>query len=109
RVDLFISIHADAAQRASASGATLYVARNASSQSMVAARSIQAAFRSEGIPCRGIQRAGFRVLVGHSRPSVLVECGFLTNAGDATNPGTAAHPANSSAADARGTAGHLAR
>ena len=83
RADLFVSIHADAAGRAGASGATVYVARDASPQSRRAARSIEAALERAGIACRGIQRAGFRVLVGHSRPAVWIECGFLTSRGEA--------------------------
>ncbi len=77
--DLFVSIHADAARRASASGTTVYIARNASRQSISAAEAITAAFERAGIKCRGVQRAGYRVLVGHSRPAVLIECGFLSN------------------------------
>jgi N-acetylmuramoyl-L-alanine amidase len=79
RADLFVSIHADAASRKSATGATIYIARSASRQSRQAARCIADAFARAGIQCRGIRRAGFRVLVGHSRPAVLIECGYLTN------------------------------
>jgi len=79
RADLFVSIHADAALNPTASGATVYIARSASPASIRAGRSIAAAIERAGIDCRGVKRAGFRVLVGHSRPAVLVECGFLTN------------------------------
>lgn len=82
-VDVFISIHADSAPRASASGATVYIARNASKRSRSVAEQLNQALQRAGIKTRGINKAGFRVLVGHSRPSVLVECGFLTNASDA--------------------------
>jgi N-acetylmuramoyl-L-alanine amidase len=79
RADLFISIHADAAKRESVAGATMYIARKASGASHQAAQCLQSAFRTSGIPCRGIGRANFRVLVGHPRPAVLIETGFLTN------------------------------
>jgi N-acetylmuramoyl-L-alanine amidase len=79
RVDAFISIHADAARRASASGATVYIARQARRESEGIARSVHAALERAGIKSRGIRRADFRVLVGHSRPAILLESGFLTN------------------------------
>ena len=109
RADLFVSIHADAARRSSASGATVYIARNASTESVQAGESIAAALKREGIQCRGVRRAGFRVLVGHSRPAVLVECGFLTNPSEAYLLATPAYQARVAAAIADGIANHLAR
>lgn len=109
RADLFVSIHADSASRAGASGTGLYIARNASASSQGAATRIQAAFRRAGIPCRGIQRAGFRVLVGHSRPAVLIECGFLTNSGDAQRLNSPSYQATLAEVIAEGIADHLGR
>ena len=80
---MFISIHADSAARSSARGTTVYIARNARSESVRAAEQITNAFEAAGIPNRGVKRAGYRVLVGHARPAVLVECGFLSNDADA--------------------------
>jgi N-acetylmuramoyl-L-alanine amidase len=109
RADLLVSIHADSAERASASGTTVYIARNASRQSVQVAERIVASFRSADIASRGIHRAGFRVLVGHSRPSVLVECGFLTNRRDASLLNTAAYQERVSRAIAEGIADHFSR
>lgn len=102
RTDLFVSIHADSAKNASASGSTVYIARNASRDSVHAGQAIAAALRRAGIESRGVQRAGFRVLVGHSRPAVLVECGFLTNRRDATNLSQSSYQAKVAAAIADG-------
>lgn len=79
RAALFVSIHADAASRAEASGATVYISRSASPQSRRAGNAIAAALERAGIESRGVRTAGFRVLVAHSRPAVLIETGFLTN------------------------------
>jgi N-acetylmuramoyl-L-alanine amidase len=83
RADLFVSIHADSARRGSAAGMTLYVARNSSADSRRAAQHISAALQRAGLEVRGVQTAGYRVLVGHSRPAVLIETGFLSNSGEA--------------------------
>lgn len=91
KVDLFVSIHADSARRASATGAAVYIARSASKRSSSAAQSVVAALRKAGIKCNGIRKAGFRVLVGHSRPSMLVECGYLTNPTEAARLATSSY------------------
>ncbi len=83
RASLFVSIHADAADSPSASGATFYIRPAGDAPSRRAAAAIAAKFRSAAIKSRGTARAEFRVLVSHSRPAVLVECGYLTNADDA--------------------------
>ena len=105
--DLFVSIHADAARRSAATGATVYIARGASAQSLHAAESIIAAMERAGIECRGIHQAGFRVLVGHSRPAVLVECGFLTNSYEAQKLSTSAYQMTVAGAIAEGLADHF--
>lgn len=104
RATLFVSIHADSAPKKSASGSTVYVARRALPASRQAARSIQSAFSGSGIKCRGIRKADFDVLVLHSRPAVLVECGYLTNASDARRLNTASYRTRIAAAIADGIA-----
>ncbi|NLU22830.1 MAG: N-acetylmuramoyl-L-alanine amidase, partial [Phycisphaerae bacterium] len=109
RADLFVSIHADSAPRKTASGATVYTCRGASANSVAAAWYIRRALTQAGIPCRTGKPSNFRVLVAHPRPAVLVECGFLTNAGDAALLNTQAHRSKVAAAIARGIADYLCR
>ena len=109
RADLFISIHADSAKRSSASGATVYVARNATKQSLQAAQAIVAAMEHAGIECRGVRRAGYRVLVGHSRPAVLIECGYLSNRREARLLSTTSYQAKLASAIAEGVVDHFTR
>lgn len=80
---LLISLHADSAERESAAGVGVWVARGALPGSKNVARSILAEVKRAGLQTRSMQEAGFKVLVGHDKPSVLVECGFLTNSTDA--------------------------
>lgn len=81
--DLFISIHADYSTKRSNTGATLYIARNASRASISAADSIAGALRRHGIRYNGTRRRNFRVLTKHPRPAVLIECGYMSNRADA--------------------------
>lgn len=105
--DLFVSIHADASRDPDVSGATLYIARSASSKSVRAARKIMEALGAAGIACRGMRPCGFRVLAGHSRPAVLVECGYLTNRYEARRLNNAAYQAKVASAIATGIANHF--
>jgi N-acetylmuramoyl-L-alanine amidase len=83
--DLFVSIHADASDNRSASGVTIYICDGASAGSQKAANRIRDTMERNGIETRGIHHANYRVLVKHSRPAVLVECGYMTNYYDARN------------------------
>ena len=107
--DLLVSVHADSAHRLSASGMGLYIARNASKESQRIAHRLDGVIKRSGVKSRGIHRAGLRVLVGHSRPSILVECGFLSNAGDARKLNTPAHRARVAQIIADGITDHFSR
>ncbi|AQQ71912.1 N-acetylmuramoyl-L-alanine amidase LytC precursor [Limihaloglobus sulfuriphilus] len=81
--DLLVSIHCDAHNRSDVDGATVYIARNPRTKSRQVAESIRKSLESSGIYTRGVRNADFRVLVKHSKPSVLIESGYLTNKTDA--------------------------
>ena len=83
--DLLVSIHADSNRDRSISGPTEYISRSASTMSRRIASSIHKRFQDAGIASRGVRQADYRVLVKHSRPAVLVESGYLTNATEARN------------------------
>jgi N-acetylmuramoyl-L-alanine amidase len=74
---VFVSIHFNCASRAGANGIETYYYRG-DSASLAASihRNVVADVSSEN---RGIRRRGFFVLRRTTIPSVLVECGFLTN------------------------------
>ena len=78
---IFVCIHFNAARRRSASGIETYFY---SSQSLPLASAIHY-YVAGGAPSsnRGVRRRGFYVLRRTTIPSVLVECGFLTNAAEA--------------------------
>ncbi len=107
KADLFVSIHADSAKRASAAGMTAYIARSAGSASRQAGDHIGAALRRAGFQFRGVHGAGFRVLVGHARPAVLVECGFLSNHSEAAALANPDYRERVAAAIAEGIADHF--
>lgn len=73
----FVSIHFNCASRAGANGIETYYYRSDSANlAQSIHRNVLAGAPTEN---RGIRRRGFYVLRKTSIPSVLVECGFLTN------------------------------
>jgi len=109
KADLFISIHADASRKSYNDGATILIARNASTRSKTAARFLKAAFEKASIYCRPIRPQRLRVLEAHSRPSLLVECGFLTNHTDAQNLASPQYRSHLAAALAQGITDYFNR
>src|SRR5205823_3473126 len=78
---IFVCVHFNATPRRSASGIETYFY---SSQSLPLASAIHY-YVASGAPSanRGVRRRGFYVLRRTTIPSVLVECGFLTNPAEA--------------------------
>jgi N-acetylmuramoyl-L-alanine amidase len=87
KVDLFVAVHADSAERTSAYGFTVYISRNAGPRSHAAAAAIERAMRSAGFSSQGIRQAGYRVLVKNDMPAVLIELGYLSNPAEASKLG----------------------
>jgi N-acetylmuramoyl-L-alanine amidase len=77
---LFVSIHANAAYRAGASGLETFYYQDGYRLAQYIQNSMLANFQ---MPDRGVKRARFYVLRNTRMPSVLVETGFLTNTYDA--------------------------
>ncbi len=107
RPDLYVSIHADAAERTSAQGFTVYTARKASSASRDAAGHVVQALGTTGVPSRGHQRADYRVVAKTHSPALLVELGFLSNPAEAQMLSQAAHRQRLANAIAHGIADAL--
>ena len=77
--ELFVSVHADSSPSPWVKGFTVFVARQASKSSLAIAGGIKQHLAPVVGKDRGIQKAGFRVLMRTKMPAVLVEVGFLTN------------------------------
>jgi hypothetical protein len=74
---IFVSVHFNSARRSGANGIeTYYYRRDSASLAAAIHRNVLSGAPTEN---RGIRRRGFWVLRKTAIPSVLVECGFLTN------------------------------
>ena len=89
RNSIFVSIHFNDSPRRVIHGFETYYY---SSASLDLAQRIQKQLSTiPGAVNRGVHRAGFRVLRNLSYPSVLVECGFLSNRSDRNEAGSDAY------------------
>jgi N-acetylmuramoyl-L-alanine amidase len=78
---LFLSIHYNAGAREGAEGIETFYGGPKSEA--IAARIHRSLISGTGVFDRGVEKAKFYVLRKSRAPAVLVECGFLTNPGDA--------------------------
>ena len=107
---LFVSIHANStAGPTDVSGVSIHIHNAASVQSQKAARCMVAALNRAGIECLGIRPNNFLVLREHSRPAMLIECGFLSNPGEAAQLNSPGHRALLAAAIADGISAYFAQ
>lgn len=78
--DLFISIHANAAENSAAKGTESYVARAASDRSKSLAKLIhQRMIEDVKLNDRGVKTSDFYVIKNTRMPATLLEAGFLSN------------------------------
>jgi len=69
---------------------------------------IDQAIRNAGI-ASDTDRADYKVLTLHSRPAVLVECGYLSNYSDCKRLNTSAYRTQIATAITAGVSGYLTR
>ncbi len=82
--DLFLSIHTNASDNPAASGTEALVYQSGGVAYRIAEEIVASIRRVTGLRNRGVKlRPGLYVLRRTAMPAVLVELGFITNAGDA--------------------------
>jgi N-acetylmuramoyl-L-alanine amidase len=102
---LFVSIHANAATNAAASGIETFYYSSGARLAQYVQNSVMASFSQ--LPNRGVKQARFYVLRNTSMPSVLVETGFVTNNYDAYMLGDPAQRSRMAQAIAQGILQYL--
>jgi N-acetylmuramoyl-L-alanine amidase len=102
---LFVSIHANAATNAAASGIETFYYSSGARLAQYVQNSIMASFSQ--LPNRGVKQARFYVLRNSSMPSILVETGFVTNNYDAYMLGDPAQRSRMAQAIAQGILQYL--
>jgi N-acetylmuramoyl-L-alanine amidase len=107
RCDMFISIHANSSPKSNVTGIAAHIARGTGGQSLKAANHIGAALRAAGLHFNGVNGNAFKVLINHSRPAILIECGYLTNRAEAQRLATAGYRAQIAEAIADGLVAHF--
>jgi N-acetylmuramoyl-L-alanine amidase len=86
---IFVSIHFNDSRRRGIRGVETYY--NSPHARSLAQRIQQKLVSMRGTSNRGVRRGNFRVIRNAVYPSVLVECGFLSNRGEAGRAGSAGY------------------
>jgi len=77
--DLFVSVHVNAANNPTAHGLEAFYFRSSGAGKRLAENILDYLVLETGLENRGTKESGFAVLRLTDMPSVLIECGFLTN------------------------------
>lgn len=87
--DLFVSLHMNSATNTAAAGTEVYYAtnNNATLSSGISSKKMASALLESLLPVmgtknRGVKTAGYAVIKNNTVPAVLIELGFISNAGD---------------------------
>ncbi len=107
RPDLFVSVHFDTAGSTQAHGFTLYIAEQASAESVDAATRMDRAMRRTGARSRGVRRKDYIVVHQTRCPAVLVEMGYLSNPTEGRRLSTASYRQRLADAVAEGVLSYL--
>ncbi|MBN2064642.1 MAG: N-acetylmuramoyl-L-alanine amidase [Sedimentisphaerales bacterium] len=109
KCDLLVSVHADYNKKTHISGLTVLTGSKASAKSKQAAQIVLSSLSKAGVEYRGTRSQELRVCDGHSRPSLLIECGFVSNYDDAAKLKNNWYQNKLATALADGIANYLAR